>query len=102
MKKRKTLLLFCGILLANLPITVSADNDITEPGTELSAVSVEQTGNKVTVSHAEGNTLEIFSLTGAKLSTIKIDSDVKTIDLNLKKGCYILKVGNVVRKISVC
>ena len=52
--------------------------------------------------HAEGSLLEIFSLTGSKLSTIKIDSDVKTIDLNLRKGCYILKVGNMVRKISVC
>jgi hypothetical protein len=31
----------------------------------------------------------------------KIESPAQRIDLNLPKGCYILKVGKVVRKIQV-
>lgn len=102
MRKQKIILLLSTLLAAGIPMNISADNDIVEPSAEFTSVVVEQTGNKLTVSHAEGSILEIFSLTGAKLFTMEIESDVKTIDLNLKKGCYILKVGNVVRKISVC
>lgn len=33
--------------------------------------------------------------------SIKIDGQDKRYTLNLPKGCYIIKVGNVVRKISI-
>lgn len=102
MRKQLVTLIVALMLCAVFPATASADEAIVEPGAELASISVELTGTKLTIMHAEGSLLEIFSLTGSKLSTIKIDSDVKTIDLNLRKGCYILKVGNVVRKISVC
>lgn len=102
MRKQLVTLIVALMLCAVFPATASADETIVEPSAELASISVELTGTKLTIMHAEGSLLEIFSLTGSKLSTIKIDSDVKTIDLNLRKGCYILKVGNVVRKISVC
>ncbi len=55
----------------------------------------------VTVSGAQGETLEVVSLTGKVVKTIAIDSPAQRIELNLPKGCYILKVGKVVRKISI-
>lgn len=55
----------------------------------------------VTVSGAQGETLEVVSLTGKVVKTIAIDSPAQRIDLNLPKGCYILKVGKVARKISI-
>ena len=55
----------------------------------------------VTVSGAQGETLEVVSLTGKVVKTIAIESPAQRIELNLPKGCYILKVGKVVRKISI-
>ena len=43
----------------------------------------------------------ITNLTGAKVATVRIDSNDKTFALNLQKGCYLIKVGKIVRKISV-
>lgn len=62
-------------------------------------VAVEQ--QVVTVSGAQGETLEVVSLTGRRMMTVKIETPTQRIELNIPKGCYILKVGNVVRKITV-
>ena len=55
----------------------------------------------VTVTGAVGETLEVVSLTGKSLLTVRIDSPSQRIDLNVPKGCYIIKVGKVVRKVSI-
>ena len=53
------------------------------------------------VNGGEGKTLEFISLTGRKVMEEQIDSPAQKFELNIPKGCYIVKVGNVVRKISV-
>ena len=58
-------------------------------------------GNTVNVQGASGMTLEVVSLTGRAVASYKIESPAQRIELNLPKGCYILKVGKVVRKITV-
>ena len=58
-------------------------------------------GTSVTVLGAQGESLEVVSLTGRRVMTVKIESPAQRIELNLPKGCYILKIGKVVRKISV-
>ena len=55
-------------------------------------------GNAVTVCGAQGQKLIVVSLTGRQY---QIDSPAQRIELNLTKGCYVLKVGNVVRKVSI-
>jgi hypothetical protein len=54
-----------------------------------------------TIQWASGMTLEVVSLTGRAIATYKIESTSQRIELNLPKGCYILKVGKVVRKVTV-
>ena len=58
-------------------------------------------GNSVNVSGATGLMLEIFSLTGRVVALYRIETPAQCIELNLPKGCYILKVGKTVRKITV-
>lgn len=58
-------------------------------------------GNSVTVENAQGKTLEVISLTGRHLMKIRIESQSQQVELNMPKGCYILKVENVVRKVSI-
>ena len=41
------------------------------------------------------------SLTGRPVMKVRVDNDVQRVELNLPKGCYILKVDKVVRKVSV-
>lgn len=65
------------------------------------AVTITVSEKTVTVSGAQGETLEVVSLTGRPVASYKIESPSQRVELNLAKGCYILKVGKVVRKISI-
>ncbi|MBQ8969010.1 MAG: T9SS type A sorting domain-containing protein [Bacteroidaceae bacterium] len=94
-------ILVLSLLIAGAPVSLMAQVERDEIETELSAVSLSANGAKVHVSGAEGQTLEVYNLTGVKVTTIRIDSNDKALTLNLQRGCYILKVGKVVRKISI-
>lgn len=56
---------------------------------------------QVHVTGASGQVLYIYNIAGVCIHTIKIDSQDRTFDLNLAKGCYIMKVGKTVRKVSI-
>lgn len=53
------------------------------------------------VTGAAGEILQIYNVAGVRVLSIRIDSEDKSYNLNLPKGCYIVKVGKVVRKISI-
>lgn len=63
--------------------------------------SIAVEGHTVTVSGAQGKKLEVVSLTGRLVAEYEIDAPVQRVELNLSKGCYILRVGKVVRKVSI-
>ncbi len=64
-------------------------------------INITISGQTVTISGAQGQTLEVISLTGRRVMAAKIESPAQRIDLNVPKGCYILKIGKVVRKVTV-
>lgn len=64
-------------------------------------ITIAINGQSVTISGAQGQMLEVISLTGRKVMTVKIESPAQRIDLNVPKGCYILKIGKFVRKVSL-
>lgn len=66
-----------------------------------SEVTMVVDGNTVTVNGAEGLVLEIISLTGRKVAQYEINSPSQRIELNLTKGCYVFKIGKVVRKVAI-
>lgn len=68
---------------------------------EVSDVTIVVNGPSVRVTNASNSVLEIYNLTGVKIASYRIDSADKRISLSLPKGCYILKVDRVVRKISI-
>ena len=43
----------------------------------------------------------IYNVAGVCVMTLRVDSNDKRFDLNLAKGCYIVKVGRTVRKVSI-
>ena len=69
---------------------------------ELQNAQITLTDNNVLhITGGAGQVLEIYNVAGVRLSTTKIDSQEKRVELNLTKGCYIVKVGKTVRKISL-
>ena len=66
-----------------------------------SGIGITVSGQFVSVTGAQGETLEVVSLTGRQLLSVKIESPAQRVELNIPRGCYILKVGKVVRKIQV-
>ena len=64
-------------------------------------INITISGQTVTISGAQGQTLEVISLTGRRVMAAKIESPAQRIDLNVPKGCYILKIGKVVRKVTI-
>ena len=94
-------LILAGFLIVG---TASATYGFMPDGVEsevANVVTMNVSQSAVRITGAQGQVLEIFSITGIQVTKVKIDSNDKKIELNLQKGCYILKVGKVVRKISI-
>lgn len=68
---------------------------------EANDVSILYDGSTLRVTNAAGLDLYVYSVTGVRVMSVKVDGADKSYNLNLHRGCYIVKVGNVVRKISV-
>ena len=103
MRMKKTLLI-CSLAFALLAAPSVVTAVTVAPGIEQLAdddISIVVNGQTVTVTGGQGQTLEDISLTGRCVMTVKIDSPAQKVELNIAKGCYILKVGKVVRKVSV-
>ena len=83
---RKSILIFTMMALLAVPVL---------------AVTLTIDGNVVYVNGAQGEVLEVVSLTGRQVAQYRIDSASQRVELNLAKGCYVLKVGKVVRKVSI-
>ena len=103
MTKRLLILSIAGFLTAMCPLAVAASEmspaTVTEQVEEQVEVSIE--GQTAYVTGAQGQELVVVSLTGRQLLKVKIESASQRVELNIPKGCYILKVGKVVRKIQI-
>lgn len=96
-----------SIAFAALAIFGSAQTADAAPLMEL--IEVEQQSAQITltdnnvlhITGGAGQVLEIYNVAGVKLKTTKIEGPDHSVTLNLSKGCYIVKVGKTVRKISL-
>ena len=104
MRMKKSLLIFSITLsfiiawpsmMTAIPVAPGIEEFVDEE------ITITVKGQTVMVNGAQGQTLEVISLTGRCIMTEKIESPAQKIELNIPKGCYILKIGKVVRKVSV-
>lgn len=99
---RKSLLALTLVLSLSVPVMAlpfMMDPNVVAQMDQDVTITVE--GNAVLVKGAEGQTLEVISLTGRKLAEYRIESPAQRVELNLSRGCYVLKIGKVVRKVSI-
>ena len=87
------------VFMPSVSMLAQTDHDGIE--VSMSGMVLSIVGGNVHIVSANGEVMEVFNLTGTKVASIRIDSDDKTFALNLPKGCYLVKVGKIVRKISV-
>ena len=87
------------VALPTVALPMFLERGVAEQIDDQVTLSVE--GNSVIVSGAQGLVLEVVSLTGKQVAQYRIDAPVQRVELNMTKGCYVLKVGKVVRKVSV-
>ncbi len=99
----KTLLtiLFATALMLGNPLTLRANAALETIDNDFQNVVISVTESTIHVSGGAGQMLAIYDLAGVRVVYFKIDSAEKHFDLGLPKGCYIVKVGKVVRKIAV-
>lgn len=100
---RKFLLISTILCLMAAPITATSLFIDPAPAAQVDepTISIAVEGKTVVVSGAQGKELQVISLTGKILETHSIESPSQRVNLNLSKGCYILKVDKVVRKVSI-
>ena len=99
--KRILILITASILLA-MPMEVKAQ-DIQQRTTieqEVAPITISVNESTIHIKNAEKMVIEIYNMAGVKVVTQRIDSSDKAIELdNLPKGCYIIKIGKVARKV---
>lgn len=93
--------LIAMLLMVGAPTVASANNAIEIIDSETQNVSISLTETTLHVAGANGQMLYVYNVAGVRVMSVKVEGQDKKIELNLPKGCYIVKVGKVVRKISI-
>ena len=104
MKKQILIFISACLMMAIIPAkaaTMVMELGVAEQVEPERVITLSVEGNSVQVNGAQGMTLEVVSLTGRLIASYKIETPAQRVDLNISKGCYILKVGKVVRKVTV-
>lgn len=92
---------FLALMLLGTPVMLNAVPSIEISENDMNTIEISFDGSDLYVNNANGLVLSIYNVTGVRVMQTKIEGPAKRISLNLPKGCYIVKVGNVARKISV-
>lgn len=92
---------FASLLALGVPTVSFANVAIEIIEQEFQNVTISVNQSVVRVSGANGQVMHVYNVAGVRLMTIRIEGNDKSFELNLPKGCYIVKVGKTVRKISI-
>lgn len=108
MKRFYNIILALGLMVAPMAVhavpaieIIENDFDGQKGGISLRVSTDDNGQTRLRVTNATNQTILIYDISGAPIKKIKVDGADKVYELNLRKGCYIVKVGNVVRKVSV-
>ena len=94
-------LIFAAALMLGMPQESNARSAIEIIDNDFQNISISVSESVLHITGANGLVLQIFNVTGVRVMSFKVEGADKRYELNLPKGCYIVKVGKVVRKISI-
>lgn len=101
MIKRILLVSMAMVLLFGTPTISRAESVIEIIDNEFQNITISVQESVLHISGANGQVVQIYNVAGVMVKSIKVEGNDRRIELNLNKGCYIVKVGKVVRKISI-
>ena len=84
-----------------VPATMHAAESIEIIDNDFENVAISVAGSVLHVTGAQGQNMQVYNVAGVCVMNVKIDGQDKLFDLSLPKGCYIIKIGKTVRKISI-
>lgn len=99
--------LFCVVALSSVGALRAADGVASAPLSESPAfvapseVSISLRGNQLRVTNADGLTVEVYNITGVKVFVHRVEGDDRTFTLSAERGIYIVKVGKLVRRVTL-
>lgn len=94
-------MMFSMTLLLCAPVSANANNAIEIVDNDIVGITVTVSESTLRVTGATGLTLSIYNVAGVHVQSFRVEGADRRYELNLPKGCYIVKVGKVVRKISI-
>lgn len=99
----KTILstIFVGILMLVCPVPAAASQGIEIVDNSVQGISIVYSSSILRVTGAEGEVMQVYNVAGVRVMSVKVEGADKSYELSLPKGCYIVKVGKYVRKISI-
>lgn len=92
---------FCTVFFMCLPMETQAHQEVSIVDKDFTSITITLLGSVLKITGANGQQLQIYNVAGVRVMNVKVDGDERDYGLSLPKGCYIVKVGKVVRKISV-
>jgi len=92
---------FTATLLLCVPAVSKANTAVEVIENDFEDVAISVKSSTVYVKNANGEMLYVYNVAGVRVVSIKVDGQDRHYDLNLPKGCYIVKVGKKVRKVSI-
>ncbi|GJG27133.1 MULTISPECIES: T9SS type A sorting domain-containing protein [Segatella] len=98
-----TIIVLIGMLVAPF-VAESAQAAVAIEISDIDAndVTISVRGEILHVFNASGQVVHIYNLAGVCVGTYRVESNEKQFNLsNLTRGCYIIKVGKTVRKVSI-
>lgn len=90
-----------GLLFAGMPATAMAAPAVEIIDSDFQNITITVEESVIYVTGANGEVLYVYNVAGVRVKSVKVDGDDKRFDFNLPKGCYILKIGKTVRKVSI-
>ena len=96
-----TIMMALLTLCAPVQVRANAAIESIENDLQPTAANITVNGGSIRVSGANGKIMYVYNLAGVRIHSIKVEGADRTYDLNLSKGCYIIKVGTTVRKVSL-
>ena len=101
MIKRILYAAFSMMLLLGVPQDACAASSIEIIDNDIATISISVSESTLRVTGASGLMLTIYNVAGVHVQSFRVEGSDRHYELNLPKGCYIVKVGKVVRKISI-
>ncbi|QYR10851.1 T9SS type A sorting domain-containing protein [Prevotella sp. Rep29] len=101
MIKKILTICFSAALILCVPMISRAITAVEIIDNDIQTITISVTESTLHVAGANGQMLQIYNVAGICVMNIKVEGADKRYELNLPKGCYIVKVGKVTRKISI-